>query len=124
MSSTTCRTRLLTLAAALLALTGATKIVYSGFLPLPPFSDAPVPLAWQAIGVVELVAAFGVFRVQAWGRVLGVVMVAVGLALAVALAAAQLARSSPAAELASLAVSGAYAGVVLWVLLRRWPPRA
>jgi hypothetical protein len=55
--SSTGRTRLQTLAAGLLAWGGAAAIFYAGFLPLPPFSDVPIPLVWQVLGIVGLAAA-------------------------------------------------------------------
>lgn len=55
------RTRLLTVVAAYLALTGAMAIIYAGFVPIPPFSDVPAPLVGQVLGAIALVAAIGVF---------------------------------------------------------------
>ena len=120
------RTRLLTVVAGLLALAGASSIAYSGFLPIPPISDVPTPLAWQASGLFELAAAIGVFRRQVWGRVLGVFVAGVGLVQAVFLAAAQLSTSNAPVFVvgATLALSGACGVFILWVLLRRWPARA
>jgi hypothetical protein len=118
------RSRPQVLAAGLLALGGGAAIVYAGLLPIPPFSDVPVPLAMQAFGVVGLAAALGVFLGQAWGRALGVVVVVVDVALAVFRAAAQASGSGPLNVVASLALSVVLDAIVLWVLLRRLPPRA
>ena len=118
------RTRLQVLAAGLLALGGAAAILYAGFLPIPPFSDVPVPRAWQAFGVVGLAAALGVFLRQAWGRALGVVVVVVDIALAIFRVAAQAAGSSPLNAFIGLALAVGLDMIVLWVLLRRWPARA
>lgn len=129
-ASSTGRTRLQTLVAGLLALGGGTAILYAGFLPIPPFSDVPVPLAWQVFGVIGLAAAVGVFRQQAWGRVLGVVVVAMRVAVAMSLPLAVLIlaprapRSGPLELFVSLALSVVPDVFVLWVLLRRWRARA
>lgn len=118
------RTRLQVLAAGLLALGGGLAILYAGFLPIPPFSDVPVPPAMQAFGVVGLAAAIGVFRRQAWGRALGVAVVVADLALAGFRVAAQAPGSSQLNVVVSLALSVVPDVIVLWVLLRRWPARA
>jgi len=122
--SSTGRTRLHTLAAGLLAWGGATAIFYAGFLPLPPFSDVPIPLAWQVFGIVGLAADVGVFLGQAWSQALGVGVAAIDLALLLFRVAAQASRSGPFEVLASLAVGVVLDGVVLWVLLRHWPAPA
>ena len=114
------RTRLRILAAGILALGGGAAILYAGFLPIPPFSTVPVPLAWQLLGVAELAAGFGVFRGQAWGRALGIGVAAIDLTLAVFRAAG----SSLPDMLVGVAFSGALDVVVLWVLVRRWRARA
>lgn len=118
------RTRLQTLAAGLLALSGVVAILYAGFLPIPPFSDVPVPLAMQALGVVGLAAAVGVFLRQAWGRALAVAVVAIDVALAVFRASAQPSGSSPLNVFVDLAIGVVLEVIVLWVLLRRWPKQA
>jgi hypothetical protein len=110
--------------AVLLAFSGAMAIFYAGFLPMPPLSDAPVPLAWQVLGVIEMVAAIGVFRQQAWGRALGVAIVAVSLGLAVLRPASQASGAGAPEILATLALDVAPGVFVLWVLLRRWPSPA
>ena len=107
-----------TLAAGLLAIGGATTIVYAGFLPIPPFSDVPVPLVWQVLGVLELAAAVVVYRGRTWGRMLGLSVVSLGLVLAIVRAAAQGSGSDALGVLMSLAVSVAYSGLVLWLLFR------
>lgn len=113
------RTRLRTLAAGILGLGGLAAILYAGLLPIPPFSTVPVPLAWQLLGVLGLAAAVGVFRGQAWGRVLGIGVVAMDLTL--------MALRAPSSSLPDALVSVAFSGlldvVVLWVLLRRWQAR-
>lgn len=113
------RSRLQTLVAGILALGGGAAILYAGLLPIPPFSSVPVPLAWQVLGVTGLVAAVGVFRGQAWGRALGVSVVAIDLALLVLRAVA----SSPLDISLNTIFSGVLDVFVLWVLLRRWSAR-
>ena len=98
------RTRLQTIAAAYLALSGAISILYAGFVPIPPFSDVPVPLVGQVLGAIALVAAFGVFRQAAWGRVLGVLIVALGLGLAVLRVASVAAETGPLYALGTVAI--------------------
>lgn len=117
------RTWPLTIVVGLLALGGASSIVYGGFLPMPPISDDPMPLAWQVFGVIQLAAAVGVFRLQAWGRALGVFVATLGLVEAVFLAVAQIPASSVLGSIVTLAVSGVSGGFILWVLFRRWPAR-
>jgi hypothetical protein len=117
------RTWPLTIVAGLLALAGASSIVYGGFLPMPPVSDVPMPLAWQVFGVMELAAAVGVFRLQAWGRGLGLFVATVGLVETIFLAVTRVPTSSPLGMTVDVVLSGAYAGSILWVLLRRWPAR-
>jgi len=112
------------LAAGFLAWSGGGAILYAGFIPIPPFSDIPVPLAMQAFGVVGLAAALGVFLRHAWGRALGVFVIAIDVVLAASRAAARAPTSSPLEVFVNLAVGSVLDAVVLWVLLRRWPARA
>jgi peptidoglycan biosynthesis protein MviN/MurJ (putative lipid II flippase) len=78
----------------------------------------------KGFGVVGLAAALGVFLRHAWGRALGVFVIAIDVVLAVSRAAAQAPRSSPLGVFVNLAVGSVLDAVVLWVLLRRWPARA
>jgi hypothetical protein len=111
-----------TLAAAFLAWNGVVAILYAGLVSLPPFSDVPVPLVSQALGIVTLAAAVGVFLGRAWGRLLGVGLTILGMVLEVLRVMDQAARSSSPLELLPfVAVSLAFSGIVLWLLLRRWP---
>ena len=113
-----------TLAAALLVWNGAGAILYAGIVSLPPFSAVPVPLVAQVLGIATLAAAVGVFRVQAWGRVLAVGLTTLGLALEVLRLVDQVPRSSSPLEVVGFfAVSVGYSVLVLWLLLRRWPQR-
>jgi hypothetical protein len=118
------RTRLLTVVAAYLALTGAMAIIYAGFVPIPPFSDVPAPLVGQVLGAIALVAAIGVFRQQAWGRTAGVLVVAVGLGLAGLRVASVASETSPIFAVLALAVDMVLSLFSLWVLVQRWPSRA
>ncbi len=113
-----------TLAAALLVWNGVGAILYAGLVSLPPFSAVPVPLVAQVLGIATLAAAVGVFRVQAWGRVLAVGLTTLGLALEVLRLVDQVPRSSSPLEVVGFfAVSVGYSVLVLWLLLRRWPQR-
>lgn len=113
-----------TLAAALLVWNGVGAILYAGIVSLPPFSAVPVPLVAQVLGIATLAAAVGVFRVQAWGRVLAVGLTTLGLALEVLRLVDQVPRSSSPLEVVGFfAVSVGYSVLVLWLLLRRWPQR-
>jgi hypothetical protein len=107
-----------TLAAAVLGFQGASTIVYSAILPrvvtdvgidLPVLGHAQS--AWLVLGGLALVAAVGVGRRRAWGRVLGVVSASLGIAIGVGLA-----PSPPIAVLAAILPV-----IVLIVLWRRWP---
>jgi len=118
------RTRLQTLAAALLALSSGLGILYAGFVPIPPFSDVPVPLALQVFGLAGLAAAVGVFVGQTWGRALGVGVVGLDLTLLAFRVTADVPTQSPLNAFVAIAFSGLPDLIVLWVLLRRWPGRA
>ena len=69
------------LVAAALAISGGRAILYAGFLPMPPFTDQPALLAWQAFGVAEVLAAIGVYFGRAWGRWLAVVVIVITMFL-------------------------------------------
>jgi hypothetical protein len=109
-----------TVAAVILAIQGINTIFYAGFLPPPGGIDAgldvPVlghlPLVWLALGVLDLVAAAGVYLRRRWGRILGVVAVVASMALVVSIS------GSPG----SLAAVGLVFPIfVLFALWRRWP---
>ncbi len=99
-------------------------ILYAGFVPIPPFSDVPVPPALQVFGLAELAAAVGVFVGQTWGRALGVGVVALDLALSAFRVTADVPAQGPLNALVGAAFSGLPDLIVLWVLLLRWPRRA
>jgi len=125
---TTRPTRSQMLAAAILALGGGLTILYSGFMPFPPLSDAPVPLLWSVFGILELVAAGGVLLGRPWGRAIGLGVIAVDLVLLVFRLMTQVPVLDPLDLLANVTVSIVATAVpdliVLWVLLRRWPKEA
>jgi len=106
------------LAGAILAFQGVATIFYAGFLP-PPITDAGItvpilghlPFVWLAAGGLAIVAAVGVLRVRRWGRVLGIVSEILTIA-GVSVAARSLPDAAPTLLIA---------GVVLFVLWRRWP---
>ena len=83
------------LVAAALAISGAGAILYAGFLPLPPFSNQPLPTAWQTFGAVELIAAIGVYLGRAWGRWLAVVVIVIMVLLNAVRAMVEMAGSDP-----------------------------
>lgn len=109
------------LVAAALAISGLSAIVYAGFLPLSPFSDVPVPIAWQVFGAAEVIAAVGVYLGRAWGRWLGVVVIVITILLATFRALFAIAGPDPALELGSYVVGIIIDVLILWWLLRRWP---
>lgn len=47
--------------AGLVAFSGATTILYAGIVPIPPFSDQPVPPAMNALGIAGLAAGLGIY---------------------------------------------------------------
>ena len=123
------RSRLLVAAAGLAAFSGAATILYAGVMPIPPFSDQPVPPAMNALGIAELAAAVGIYLRQAWGRVLGVGTTLIGSVIAIAATARIVSAGTmdPIPMLVTVALdvvlSIVLKGFVLWVLLRRWPSR-
>ena len=116
--------RLQILAAALLAISGVLTILYAGFVPIPPFSDVPVPLAFQLIGVIELAAALGVFLGQTWGRALGLGIIAIDLTLLVFWLVTEISGSNLLGAVLNASVRGVVDVFVLWVLLLRWDTRS
>jgi uncharacterized membrane protein (DUF2068 family) len=112
------------LVAVALGISGVSAILYAGLLPLPPFSDIPVPIVWMAFGAVELVAAVGVFLAKAWGRWLGVAVVIVTIGLDIARLIATIGRLDPLVGLGTFAIGLVIDVAILWWLLRRWPVEA
>ena len=66
------------IAAVLLGMTAIFTVLYGPIVPLlPGVVDRPQPLAAVALGVVGVVAAFGIWRRQPWGRPLGIALASV-----------------------------------------------
>jgi hypothetical protein len=65
------------IAAILLVMSAAFTVLYGPIVPLlPGVVDRPEPLAAVAVALVALVAAYGIWRRQAWGRTLGIALTA------------------------------------------------
>jgi hypothetical protein len=122
--ASTHRTRGQTLATVLLGWNGMAGIVYAGLVPLPPFSDVPVPVVMQVLGLATVAAAVGVFRGQAWGFTLGVGVTLAGLVLEVFRVVDDSPRLGSSLEVLAFAtIDVALAGILLWLLLRSRPRR-
>lgn len=123
------RSRLLVATAGLVAFSAATTILYAGIMPIPPFSDQPVPPAMNALGIAGLAAAVGIYLRQAWGRILGAGTTLIGSAIAIAATIRTVSAGTmdPIPMLATVVLdvvlSIALKGFVLWVLVFRWPSR-
>lgn len=109
------------LVAAALAISGAGAILFAGILPMPPFTDQPALLAWQAFGVAEVLAAIGVYFGRTWGRWLAVVVILMTMALNAARTFDEIAKPDPTLPLIGFAVGITLDLLILWWLLRRWP---
>lgn len=112
-----------------LVLNGASTLLYAGIVALPPLSREPVPLLWWVVGAVTLAAAVGVLRGAAWGRLVGIVVAGFAALFAVWpevywLWEWQVDLSAWLREGRWLppVISFMIAGMVLWWLVRRWPP--
>ena len=119
------RPRLVTLAAVLIAVSGALDILYAPIVVLAPFFDRPTPVLMEALGAVSIAAAIGIWRMWRWGRILGAGLCLVGLAQTLTVLVVAIADGEPLdvipLALVSLAWTAALAGVPLWALVRRWP---
>jgi hypothetical protein len=111
-----------------LVLSGAFTLLYAAFLPVPLVSEQTVPAFWWAVGGVTLVAAVGVWRRAAWGRVLAILVVTF---LAVWGVWGQAHFSWDVGDLSlwladwrwlNPAISIAFASLALWWLVKRWVP--
>jgi hypothetical protein len=114
------KSRLIEAVAWFLALGGGLAILYAGFLPIPPFSETPVPPVMEVYGVAGLAAAAGVGLRRTWGRALGVFVQVIGL-LFYALRLANTGPGLGTADLPAAAITTALNVAALWVLIRRWP---
>jgi hypothetical protein len=119
------RSRLLVVAAALIAFSGVLFVVYAPLVVLTPFVDRPTPLLAVLLGVLALLAAAGVWRVQRWGRLLGGGLSAVALGQGLVVIADGILDATGLSIPYYLALSLVWAGLLhalpLWILLRRWP---
>ena len=133
--STASRSPWMALASGILVVTGLGAIVYGPFLPVPEWIDArlsvPVlgapPVALVVLGVASIVAAVGVFRVRSWGRALGAVAAVAGIGYSAWRSLQAAPPNATPADLVVTLVVGAWlatllSGIVLFVLVRRWPP--
>ena len=104
---------------AAIAFSGLWAIVYTAHLSLVPFADVAVPIAWQALGAIEVIAGVGVYRGRTWGRWLSVVVIIVTMLLSGARAALAI-GPEPTADLAASLASIVIDVILLWWLLRHW----
>ena len=116
-----------TVAAVVLASSGILSAWYGGLTPFPPFTSRPVPVLWDIVGALLLLAAVGIWRLRDWARWLGVGLQAVTLAyplllLAYGMAHGRVGTSGLFLGLVDAPITTASAAAVLWALLRRWPP--
>ena len=109
------------LVAAALAISGAGAILYAGILPMPPFTDQPALLAWQAFGVAEVLAAIGVYFGRAWGRWLAVVVIVITMLLNIARAVGEFGGPDQTVWLVTFVVGITLDVLILWWLASRWP---
>ena len=107
-----------------LAISGASAVAYAAFLPMYPFTDQPVPVAWLAFGALELAAALGVFRLRPWGRWLGITLIVAAVLLSIARAFVGVTGPNGTAEFFSFVLGFVLDLLILWWLLFRWPVRA
>jgi hypothetical protein len=133
--STAGRSPWMALAAGILVVTGLGAIVYGPFLPVPdwiaarlsvPVLGAP-PVALVVLEVASIVAAVGVVRVRTWGRALGAVAAVAGIAYSAWRSLQTAPPSATPADVVVALAAGAWLatllfGIVLFVLVRRWPP--
>jgi hypothetical protein len=109
-----------------LVLGGVYAILYAGFSSLPPLWEQPVPPVWWALGVTTLVAALGVLRMAAWGRLLAIVVVAFSLVWGSWAQVYWMGGTDLSGWIADWrwlnpAINLVPAALALWWLVRRWP---
>ncbi len=115
-----------TVAAAVLAGSGFLDAWYAGLTPFPPFTSRPVPVLWELVGGLTLVAAVGIWRLREWARWLGVALQALTVAYPVFLIAYGMARGHMGMSglflgLVDAPITTAIAAAILWALVWRWP---
>lgn len=123
--------RWLRASAAILAVEAIAAILYAPFLPTPilPEIGVAIPIIgqltafWFLLGAAYLAAAAGVTWRRPWGRALAAVMAVVLLAISVAGVLSAVARAEVLLLPGSLVGIGLY-GIVLYAVLRKWPPAA
>lgn len=116
---------------AILALGAIEAIVYAPFLPTPilPEIGVAIPIIgrltafWFVLGAACLAAAVGVTWRRPWGRALAAVMAVVLLAFSAAGVLSAVARAD-VLSLPGALVGIGLDGIVLYAVLRKWPPAA
>jgi hypothetical protein len=111
----------------LLAVMGLFSMLYAGYMSLPPLSESPVAPVWWVVGIVTLVAAYGVWRGAAWGRVLALVVVACSAVRTVWtdlywMRGTSLSRWIDDGRWLEPVIAVGVASLALWWLARKWPP--
>ncbi len=120
------RTVIVSVAALVLGVSGILDAWYAGLAPFPPFSIRPVPVLWELVGVLMLVAAVGIWRLQGWARWLGVALQALTLVYPLFLVAYGVASEHVTVRglisaMVDPAIRLVIAAGVLWALLWHWP---
>ena len=83
---------------------------------MPPFTDQPALLAWQAFGVAEVLAAIGVYFGRAWGRWLAVVVIVITMFLNIARAVVEFGGPDSTVWLVTFVVGITLDLLILWWL--------
>ena len=114
------------MAALVLGVSGILDAWYAGLAPFPPFSSRPVPVLWELVGLLTLVAAVGIWRLQGWARRLGVALQALTLVyplflVAYGVASEHVSVRGSISAMVDPAISLVIAAGVLWALLWHWP---
>jgi hypothetical protein len=116
------RPRSIALVAAWLAFTGASEILYAGFLPaFPPVALVPWAPLHLALGASSLIAAIGTWWLRERGRALALVCLVFQAAYAFGRWSYRVGPDVNLPDLVALVVDVALYGVPIWVLLTRWP---
>jgi hypothetical protein len=123
------RPTILTIAAAVLFLTGGVYLLDAPVLALlPPLLSSPVPPLATAFGILGVAAAIGVLGVRSWARTLGLAIIAVDFGRTlVALpdhlvaGAGRGAGDLLVAALVGFVIPGTVTAFTIHALGRRWP---
>lgn len=112
-----------------LVVTGVAAFLNAGFLPLSPLSEQLVPSVWWVVGAVTIVAAVGVLRSAAWGRLLAMIVVVFFTVWAIGnqvhwawMDVGDLSVWLSDWGWLNPAITVAVGSLSLWWLARRWPP--